>query len=270
MVNFFAEENMPRFRPIKQTRISDEVTEQIKESILVGEIRAGDKLPSEFELMEQFQVSRVAVREAIRSLENAGFLAIRQGAAGGTYVTELSFERLSEAFLDLFLVDKISMPELCKARQIIEPEVARVAATKLTPEYARSLVKALEDEETPFRSLFEDVEIKTVVHAILVEICGNRFIEALVRSLMKLTRQVVVAVHRDSQSLHPAGMHRPIVEAVLARKPDEAAEAMRIHAVEFGKIMIEMEKTFRQNMVSGLEMRIPGQSVSSMRKKKPQ
>ena len=173
---------MPKFKPIKQTRVSDEVIEQIKQSILLGDFKAGDKLPSEHELMEQLQVSRVAVREAIRTLENAGFLATRQGASGGAYVTELSFERLAGAFLDLFLVDKISMPELCQARQIIEPEVARVAAMKITPEYSRMLIAALEDEEKPVRTLFDDLETKTAGHTILVEICGNRFIEALVKS----------------------------------------------------------------------------------------
>jgi GntR family transcriptional repressor for pyruvate dehydrogenase complex len=255
---------MPKFKPIRQTRVSDEVTEQIKQSILLGDFKAGDKLPSEHELMEQFQVSRVTVREAIRNLENAGFLATRQGASGGAYVTELSFERLADAFLDLFLVDKISMPELCQARQIIEPEVARVAAMKITPEYSKILTAALEDEEKPVRTLFDDLETKTTVHTILVEICGNRFIEALVKSLMKVTRQVVATVHQSSESLHPAGMHRPIVEAVLAGKPDEAAEAMRLHAIEFGEIMIEMEKRFRQNMMPGFTMKIPGESSSSI------
>ncbi len=127
---------MPRFRPIKQTRVSDEVAEQIKQSILVGDFKDGDKLPSEHELMEQFQVSRTTIREALRSLETSGFLATCQGASGGAYVTDLSFEGIASAFLDLFLVDKISMPELCRAREVIEPEVARLAAINMTPQHA--------------------------------------------------------------------------------------------------------------------------------------
>jgi GntR family transcriptional regulator, transcriptional repressor for pyruvate dehydrogenase complex len=254
---------MPKYKPIRQKRVSDEVTDQIKQSILLGELKAGDKLPSEHELMEQFQVSRVAVREAIRNLENAGFLETRQGASGGAYVTELSFECLANAFLDLFLVDRVSMPELCQARQIIEPEVARIAAIKKTPEHEKMLLKALEDEEKPFGTLSDDLEIKTEIHSILAEICGNRFIEALVKSLMRVTRQVVSAVHQSSESLHPAGMHRPVVEAVIAGRPNQAAEAMRIHAIEFGEIMIEMEKKFRQNMIPGFKTS-SGESLSSI------
>ncbi len=79
---------MPNFKPIKQPRISDEVFHQLKESILSNGFKAGDKLPPERELADQFQVSRVAIREAIRTLENAGFLEIRQGSTGGAYVTD--------------------------------------------------------------------------------------------------------------------------------------------------------------------------------------
>ena len=103
---------MPPFKPIKQLRVSEEVAEQLKQSILPGHFKSGEKLPAERDLAEEFQVSRVAIREALRKLENAGFIVTRQGATGGAYVTDLTFEYLVSAFLDLFLADKISIPEL--------------------------------------------------------------------------------------------------------------------------------------------------------------
>ncbi len=238
---------MSKFKPIKQTRVSEEVTEQIKQSILLGDFKAGDKLPTERELVEEFQVSRVAIREALRSLENTGFVATRQGAGGGTYVIDLSFENLTNVFLDLFLADKISIPEMFHVRVLIEPEVARLAAMRITPESAKKLEEILKKEELPVKSLFDDIEIKTMAHFFLAEICGNHFLEALVKSLMRVTRRVIEVVNPNTLSMHPAGMHRPIVEAVIAGKPDESADAMRKHALEFGEIMIEMEKTLRQN-----------------------
>mgnify|MGYP000604028397 CR=1 FL=1 len=60
---------MPAFKPIKQSRISKQVTEQLKHAILLGQFQTGDKMPPERELAEQFQVSRVAVRESLRVLE---------------------------------------------------------------------------------------------------------------------------------------------------------------------------------------------------------
>ena len=59
---------MPSFKPIKQSRVSGEVAEQLKQSILLGQFEAGDKLPSERDLSNQFQVSRIAIREALRFL----------------------------------------------------------------------------------------------------------------------------------------------------------------------------------------------------------
>ena len=103
---------MPKFKPIKQMRVSEEVAGQLKESIMLGHFKDGDRLPPERDLADAFQVSRVAIREALRTLENAGFIRIRQGATGGTFVTDLTFQQLSNAFLDLFLAEKISIPEL--------------------------------------------------------------------------------------------------------------------------------------------------------------
>jgi GntR family transcriptional regulator, transcriptional repressor for pyruvate dehydrogenase complex len=241
---------MPAFKPVRQSRISNQVTEQLKHAILLGQLRTGDKMPPERELAEQFQVSRVAVRESLRVLENAGFVTTRPGVTGGTFVTDLTFEHLSNAFIDLFLAEKISIPELINVRVLVEPEIARLAALHADEESAELLKEALEAEELPVASLVEDLNRKTLVHYILAEVCGNRFLEALERSLMALTRRVIQAVEPERWWMHPAGMHRSIIDAVLARDPDAAAEAMRKHAIEFGENLSKMEKAFREKKVS--------------------
>ncbi|MBS3920662.1 MAG: FadR family transcriptional regulator [Deltaproteobacteria bacterium] len=237
---------MPRFKPVRQLRVSEAVTEQLKESIITGHFKPSEKLPSERDLSEQFQVSRVAIREALRKLENSGFIIIRQGVTGGAYVTNLTSEYLVSAFLDLFLADKISIPELRQVRLIVEPEVARLAALNITPEYAQQLKEALDAEELPISSLSEDMERKQKVHIILAEMSGNRILEALVRSLMGLTRRAVEAAEADPRFMHPPGMHRPIVEAVFAGDVEAAVTAMKNHAIEFGDTLIKMEKTYRE------------------------
>ncbi len=237
---------MPRFRPIRQSRISEEVSEQLKQSILFGDFKAGDKLPPERLLAGEFQVSRVAVREALRTLEKSGFITTRQGASGGTFVTDLSFAHLADAFLDLLLAGKISIPELTEVRILIEPEMARLAATKVTPAYAKQLKEALAAEELPIGSIVEDLDTKTAVHFILAEMSGNGFFEALIRSLMGLTRRVVLDVQPDPGVVHPAGLHHPIVEAVLTGNEEAAYAAMRKHTIEFGENFIKMEEDFRE------------------------
>lgn len=237
---------MPSFRPIKQSRISSEVSEQLKQSILLGQFKAGDKLPSERDLAGVFKVSRVAIREALRSLENSGFIVIRHGANGGAYVNELTFGNITNAFLDLFLADKISILELYNMKLIIEPEIARLAALAITPEYAQRLIEAERSEELPATSLSEEIEKKTAVHYILAEMCGNRFLEAVFRSAMKLTYRVIEIVSPNLHTWHPAGIHRTLVEAVLAGDPGAASSAMKEHVIKFGEILIKMEKTYRK------------------------
>lgn len=237
---------MPTFTPIKPLRVSNEVTEQLKQSILLGQFKPGDKLPAERELAEEFQVSRVAIREALRSLENSGFITTRQGITGGAFVTDLSFQQLANSFLDLFLAEKISIPELYRVRLLIEPEVARLAASRVTPEYERRLREALEAEKTPGPTLSEEVDRKTSVHYIFAEMCGNRFLEALIVSVMRLTKQVVEAVKPDTQKLHPAGLHDAAVEAVLAGNPEAAAGEMEKHAIEFGRNLMKMEQEYHE------------------------
>jgi GntR family transcriptional repressor for pyruvate dehydrogenase complex len=237
---------MARFRPIRQLRVSEEIVAQLKQSILLGHFKPGDKLPAERSLSEEFRVSRVAIREALRALENAGFLVTRQGANGGAYVTDLNFENLANTFLDLFMANKISIPEMHQVRILVEPEVARLAASRVNPEFAQQLKDSLEAEKLPIPSLSVDLERKQRVHYILAEMCGNRFFEALVRSAMRLTKKVVEAVGPDPRYMHPAGLHCPIVEAVLAGDVEAAAIEMGKHTVEFGETLIKMEKVYRE------------------------
>ena len=238
---------MNRFKPIKQPRISEEVFNQLKEGVLSNGFKAGDKLPPERDLAEQFQVSRAAIREAIRALENSGFVEIRQGAAGGAYVTELTFEKMAGACLDLFLANKISIHELHQVRILIEPEVARLAAINSKPESNKRLLQAFEAEHPPGASLSEDIIAGTKVHFVLADMCGNRFLEAIVNSVIKLNTKILEEIKPNPPfSIHPPGLHRPVVEAVINGDPDTAAEAMKNHTKVFYENLMNLEKSYRE------------------------
>jgi DNA-binding FadR family transcriptional regulator len=235
------------FKPIKQPRVSEEVFNQLKGAVLSSDFKAGDKLPPERELAEQFQVSRIAIREAVRALENSGFVEIRQGAAGGAYVTDLTFEQLASACLDLFQANKISIHELHQVRILMEPEVARLAALNATPESKQRLREAFEAETPPKTTVREDVALGTKVHFILAEMCGNRFLEAIVNSVIKLNAKILEELKPNPpHSIHPPGVHGPLVEAVLSGDPEAAAEAMRNHAIVFYDNLIKLERAYRE------------------------
>lgn len=237
---------MTNFKPIKTSRVFEDVLIQLKEAILIGAYAAGDKLPSERELTMQFQVSRGVIREAIRALELSGFVVMRQGPAGGAFVTDLSFNQVGNAFFDLFLANKVSMAEVAQVRSHVEPKVAELAALHITPAYQAQL-EAAEKEEFVTPLSYEDrIARLTEVHRLLAQICDNHFFEAIVRSMLKLTAEVVLAVEPDHEALHGPGEHHAIIEAVIKGDGETASREMRQHLRRLGASLIEMEKIYRE------------------------
>lgn len=230
------------FEPIKQLRISEEVTDQIKSSIIRGQFKPGDKLPSERELSEQFHVSRAVIREALWILSKTGFIVIRPGASGGAFVTDMSFKNLISVFVDLFLSEKISLRELTQARLLFEPEMARLAAKNITPEYAEKLRKALEIESLPSTSIEEDVVRKQQVHLIIAEMSGNRFYEGIAIASFEALRSIIEFLQLDY--LHPEGAHQSMVDAIIVGNAKAAAQAMKDHAHLLDEILTKVEADF--------------------------
>ena len=129
---------------------------------------------------------------------------------------------------------------------LVEPEVARLAARHMTDEYAGRLSAASAAENQAAVPLPEDIGRKQAIHFILAEMCGNRFYESLVHSMLKLTREVVKVINPDPWDMHPGDWHLPVVEVVLRKDSEGAYEAMRFHAIKFGERLITLEKSFRE------------------------
>jgi GntR family transcriptional repressor for pyruvate dehydrogenase complex len=234
---------------IKQFRISEEVLSQLKESILLGKFKSGEKLPSERELTEEFQVSRGVIREAIRILEITGFVTLRQGPTGGAFVTDLSFDHVGNAFLDLFLTNKVSIPELANVRFYIEPEVARLAALNATQEDKKRLIEAQEGEFLSVATTATRINQFQKVHHVIAESCQNHFYEAIAKSMLRLTYEVVDAVDPDHEALHMPGEHQHIIDAILGANAQAARAAMQTHMEKFCKNLLEMETAYRQKIL---------------------
>lgn len=237
---------MAFFTPVKHARVSERVFDQLKEAIFLGKFKSGDKLPSERELTSEFQVGRGVIREAIRALEIKGFVIIRQGPNGGAFVTDLSFNNLNNAFLDLFLSNKLSLPELVHFRYYIELEVVRLAALKITDKDKKRLLEAQEKESPPFQSDSNRIDRMQKVHMILAEACGNKFFEAITKSLLRLVKEVSEAVDPDHERMHSPGEHKDIIETVIQGDADAAVIAMKNHFVKFRANLLNMEQAYRQ------------------------
>ncbi len=239
---------MKNFQPIKQVKASDEVSNQLRHAIFEGRYLAGDKLPSERELIETFKVSRTVVREAIKALEARGLVLIKQGATGGAFVKELTFERLTNDCKDLFFLGKMSFDEICQARLSIEPIVAGLAAKHCTPEQAKLLIEA-NDNESNTLEYPETVMLRSRVHYLLADMCNNRFLTAIDKSLIQLVGTISSQFQPDTDKIHPPGMHNSIIDAVIAGDEAGAEKAMREHLLEFLLLLEGIESDYRNNKV---------------------
>ena len=239
---------MEFFQDIRKAPLSKVVMAHIKNAILNGQLKFEDKIPTERELAAGFNVSRNMVREAIRALEIAGYLEVRQGPKGGAFVREFTPDRLSEGFLDYYVAKKLSMEELNNVRLHIEPEVARLAALNINTENAATL-QSVVDGEYMADAIDDRVASLTKFHLALAEVCGNFFYEIMINVLVSITREIVVAGYRGGDSVvHGLEQHNQILKAVLDGNPQTAHKAMYDHLTEFSNGIIEIEKKYRDRI----------------------
>jgi GntR family transcriptional repressor for pyruvate dehydrogenase complex len=239
---------MDLFQDISKVPLSKVVMLHIKNAILSGQLKFEEKIPTERELAAGFNVSRNMVREAIRALEMAGYLEVRQGPKGGAFVREFTPDRLSEGFLDYYLAKKLTMDELNNVRLHIEPEVAKLAAKNINPENA-AVLKSIVDGEYMADAIDKRVVSLTKFHLFLAEMCGNFFYEIIMNILVSITREIVVAGYRGGDTVvHGLDQHNDILNAVMEGKPEEASIAMQDHLTKFSSGIIEIEKEYRDRI----------------------
>ncbi|MBU2881040.1 FadR family transcriptional regulator [Psychrosphaera sp. B3R10] len=210
---------------IKIQRLYVKVAEQISRLVQEGELKPGDRLPSERELAEKIGVSRPTIREAMIALEIAGIIEIRTGS--GIYVVEQKPE--------LALSDEGVGPfEVLDTRYIIEAEACALAAARITEEQLEELnqtIKEMEEEEKrPDASEKADMKF----HMLIAEASQNSAISAIVKWLWELRNQSALSkafmARLREEGIHPSiNEHKRIVDALAKRNPEKARNAMKAH-----------------------------------------
>jgi len=116
------------FTPVKTRRLYEDIVEQIKQFINEGKLKPGDQLPAERELAERLQVSRVSVREAIKTLEMLGFVDIRPG--DGTFIRDTNTDDIIRPLAMFLAVERHSLLDMFELRRIFETAAAGLAAER--------------------------------------------------------------------------------------------------------------------------------------------
>ncbi|MBW1790864.1 MAG: FadR family transcriptional regulator [Deltaproteobacteria bacterium] len=123
----------------KTEKISDQIIEQIRDIILSGQVKPGERLASENELITQFDVSKATMREALRVLEVMGLIEIRKGVGGGVFIAEVEMKTTVNSIVNFLHFKSVSIKDITMLRYLLEPTVAQIAASKITDEDIQKL-----------------------------------------------------------------------------------------------------------------------------------
>ncbi|WP_127347655.1 pyruvate dehydrogenase complex transcriptional repressor PdhR [Pseudidiomarina mangrovi] len=217
------------FERIQQTKLSDVIMARIEAMIVDGTLPAGQRLPAERDLAQQFSVSRPSLREAIQKLEARGLLDRRQG--GGTYVCDNLQQRVAEPLLQLLTQHPESQFDLLEFRHALEGISSYYAAMRGTPADLAAI-------EAAFANIADDCSVELAQQAQALADFNLRICEAshnvillhLVRSmqpilLKNIQQNLGDLAHKPGiiQQLHEHRRH--IVAAIAAGEPEQARDA---------------------------------------------
>lgn len=229
------------FESVKSNKVSEHIVEQIRKAIFEAQLKPGDKLPPERELMKTFHVSKVTLREAIRSLEVLGFLEIRKGASGGAFVTEVNMKKAKDCFTNFLLFKNLSLKDLSEVRLLLEPYIAEKATLSITKEDLDRLERLIRETEEAHKQDFfaTSRENEIEFHRIIGSITDNpilMFILDFVGNLLIDTKKILKPGKEFSSKVLRA--HKRIYNGLLERNVKKVREEMVKHIREVEKDLL--------------------------------
>lgn len=219
------------FNPIKNTKVYEQVIDQIKDMIEEGMLKKGDRLPSERSLVEQLQVSRASIREALRALEVIGLIECKQGE--GNYIKTSFEDNLLEPLSIMYMLEGSNPKEIWELRKIMEVEAVGLAAKRVTDEQLKELNELLlsfnvnEDEAI-------NAEIDKQFHYKIAECSGNILIFNILRSVSVLIDdfikgiRIIILTEKENREVLLL-QHKEIYSAIEKHSSADARKAMREH-----------------------------------------
>ena len=215
-------------------RVYEQIVAHVERTIFEGRLRQGQKLPPERQLARDLKASRVAVREALRTLELRGLVEVRQGSTGGYFVREADDRALVRDFGTLFRLGRLSRAQLIEARRLVEPEVAFLAAQRATDAELKDLQAVVERRDTEAASGGDPRRYDLEFHRLLSSVARNPVYAIVTHALMALEAEVIAPNVRmtDADSAEVNAAHRRVLEAIAARKAGEARAIMAAHIEE--------------------------------------
>jgi GntR family transcriptional repressor for pyruvate dehydrogenase complex len=213
--------------PVKSTKIYEMVMEQIKEIVKKGELKSGDKLPSERDLCEKLEVSRASIREALKALQMLGLIESKHGE--GNFINKNFENSLLEPLSIVFLLLGSRSEDVLELRKIIEPETAALAAENITEEQLKEL-KEIANELNNTSDVEICASLDKKFHYKIAQASGNHLISTIMFSISSLIEKYIEnsKVHTFNKTLVKIH-HEEIYRALETHNGIAAATAVKKH-----------------------------------------
>ena len=231
-------------RATKEASKSEKIVAHIRDAIITGELRPGDRLLNERELAKMLDVGRPLLREVVRSLSILGVLETRQG--DGTYVGRISIDSFSEYFTFFLAQNESALSDIIQARIAIESQAVRMACNLATAADLAEMERCLSDLEATALDAAQGAEADFRFHCALVAASHSPSLITVYRAISELMRhshlrrRQQTAIRKDKIS-DLIECHRSIYRAV-ARKDEALAESkLREHFDFASKLEIEQK-----------------------------
>ncbi|RZJ08557.1 MAG: FCD domain-containing protein [Haliea sp.] len=218
------------FTPLQRRTLADQILTQLRDAMASGRYGAGTSLPSERELASQFGASRVAVREALLTLQAQGLVDRAHGRAARVAQVQPALAVQTEVIHLPAQPSEGNVRDVKQARMLLEVEMVRLAAMAMTPERMAVLRAALQANRDAISNSAAFLATDMALHSTIAAMSGNALFIAMSREMLDwLARFRTDVVHMEGSDMLSHREHARIVERILARDADGAAQAMVDH-----------------------------------------
>lgn len=220
------------------------IVDKITEFFFAGNLKPGEKLPSERELASKFKVSRTSIREALRTMEQNGLIEIRQG--GGSYIkaSENFQSQKEEITAAIIKAENHLVYEMLELRRALEVESAFLAAKRATSQDLEKLRTALEKMALSSENIEIGLKADVDFHIAIVQATHNSIFIGLIQTLSEHMKDTIRATRRHrftDPERHEDTMdeHKDIYLAIASGNADRAKELMEEHIARIREELTE-------------------------------
>jgi GntR family transcriptional repressor for pyruvate dehydrogenase complex len=215
------------FKPIKHVKVSDEIVDQIRNLISQGNLKPGDRLPPERELIREFDVSRPSLREALNSLITMGFLEVK---GKRTFIKSVASESMQNPLSLLIKADTQKLFDLIEVRKAIEAWGAFLAAQRATEEDIKQLENIIEKMKKAFEEGQSWEKQDADFHLGIAQATHNTIQTHVMSTIYDLLRESMAKVFKDRAKVKKLlDHHQRIFNAIKNNSPDKAREKTLEH-----------------------------------------